>query len=183
MIKSAGKPRWTRAFRHAGSLRMGAGTGQRREAAVAAPAVTVHAAAQAAAALAVAGQGGALGEVLLLSAPGAAGSLGAPWFHAMIATAAAAQPGVPYRAVLDCGDAPGQALAALRAGARLLILDPACPGFAAVAAAAAEVGAEVWPARPVSLDLGRFDPGRPAGRRRLAEWLARGAGDNPAPLG
>ncbi|MBV1798001.1 hypothetical protein [Siccirubricoccus sp. G192] len=151
---------------------MGAGTGQRQEGA--APAVTVHSVAQAAAALAAAGQGGVPGGVLLLSAPGAAGSLGAPWFLAMIADAATAQPGVPHRAALDCGDAPGQALAALRAGARLLILDPACPGFAAVAAAAAETGAKVWPARPASLDLGRSDPGRPGGRRRLAAWLAGG---------
>jgi len=60
-----------------------------------------------------------------------------------------------------------------RAGARLLVLDPAAPAFPAVAAAAAEVGAAVWPERPSALDLGRLDlrhaDGR--GRLRLAEWL------------
>jgi hypothetical protein len=138
----------------------------------AAPAVVVHDAAGARAALALAAPRG----VLLLSAPGAAGSLGAAWFLALVRRAAAdAAPGAPpHWAALDCADDPGPALAALRAGARLLVLDPACPAFAAVAAAAAEAGATVWPARPApALDLRDLDLRRPAGRARLAAWLAR----------
>ncbi len=150
---------------------MGAGTGQRQlgagAAAEAAPAVIVHDPAQAEAALAAAGPRG----VLLLSAPGAAGSLGAAWFLALVARAAAAWPGARHWAALDCGDAPGHALAAIRAGARLLILDPACPAFPAVAAAAAEAGAVVWPVRPPALDLRRLDPQHPGGRAKLAAWL------------
>lgn len=150
---------------------MGARTGQRQaqgdRAAEAAPAVTVHDAAQAEAALAAAGPRG----VLLLSAPGAAGSLGAAWFLAMVARAAQAQPQARYWAALDCADAPGHALAAIRAGARLLILDPACPAFPAVAAAAAEAGAAIWGARPPALDLRRLNPRRPGGWAKLAAWL------------
>jgi hypothetical protein len=133
------------------------------------PAVVVHGLAEALAALDLAGPRG----VLLLSAPGAAGSLGPGWFLAIIAAAAAARPGVPHRAALDCADAPGAALAALRAGARLLVLDPECPAFAAVLGAAKESGAAVWPARPPALDLGRLDLRKPGGRNKLAGWLGR----------
>ena len=132
------------------------------------PAVTVHAAGQAIAAVAAAGPRG----VMLLSAPGAAGFAGPAWFLALAAQAAARFPGTPVEAALDCADAPGTALAAIRAGARRVVLDGACPAFAAVAAAAAEAGARLMPERPPSLDLGRIDAGRPAGAARLAAWLA-----------
>ena len=118
-------------------------------------------------ALALAGPRG----VLLLSAPGAAGSLGAAWFLAIVGQAAAANPKVAHWAALDCGDAPGHALAALRAGARLLVLDRGCAAFPAVAAAAAEVGATLWTARPAALDLARLDLRRAGARRLLAGWL------------
>lgn len=142
------------------------------------PAVVVHHPDDVAAALAAAGPRG----VLLLSAPGAAGSLGAAWFLAMIeAGIGQAAPGreapgpdVSWLAVLDCGDAPGHALAALRAGVRRLILDPGCPAFATMAGAAAEAGATVWPARPPALDLGTLDLRRPRARRLLAAWLTGG---------
>lgn len=138
------------------------------------PAVVVHTAAQAMAALASLPPSGP--GVLLLSPPGAAGSMGAAWFLALVEAAAAAHPARPYRAVLDCADAPGHALAALRAGARTLVLDPACPAFARVATAAEEVGAELWTGRPApALDLARLDLARPAGQARLAAWLGQAA--------
>mgnify|MGYP001189045833 CR=1 FL=1 len=139
------------------------------------PAVTVHGLAQARAALAAAGPRG----VLLLSAPGAAGFAGAAWLLGLVA-AAAARPGVAHRAALDCADAPGTALAALRAGVPLLVLDGACPGFAAVAAAAREVGATVLPDRPPSLDLGTLDLRRRADLARLSAWLAMEAPQDAA---
>jgi hypothetical protein len=160
---------------------MVAGTGQRRGAAAPAPpcprdapAVVAHTPRQAGAALAAAGPRG----VVLLSAPGAAGGIGAAWFLALVAQARdavgneALPAPPPHWAVLDCGNAPGFALSALRAGARLLVLDPAVPAFSAVAAAAAAIGGEVWTARPPALDLGGLDlrEGR-RGNRRLAEWL------------
>jgi hypothetical protein len=161
---------------------MVAGTGQRRGDGAApappcprdAPAVVAHTPRQAGAALAAAGPRG----VVLLSAPAAAGGMGAAWFLALVAQAREAvgnevpTVSTPCWAMLDCGDAPGFALSALRAGARLLVLDPAVPAFSAVAAAAAAVGAAVWTARPPALDLGGLDlrEGR-RGNRRLAEWL------------
>jgi hypothetical protein len=144
------------------------------------PAVTIHAPAEAALALSLAGNRG----VLLLSAPGAAGYLGPDWFLGIVAAAAAAVPGVPHKPVLDCADAPGQALGALRAGLRDLVLDSACPAFAQVAAAAAELGGRVRTVRPASLDLGALDLSRAGARARLAKWLSdaghQGPGDSPA---
>jgi hypothetical protein len=163
---------------------MEAGTGQRRAAAAAPPswpgdasppAVVVHTPRDVRAALAFAGSRG----VLLLSPPGAAGNMGAAWFLALVEQARAAIDGEapPHWAVLDCGNAPGFALQALRAGARTLVLDPAMPAFPAVADAAASLGAALWAERPPALDLGRLDLRAPGGRgnRRLAEWLTGGA--------
>ena len=132
------------------------------------PAVTVHALAQARAALAAAGPRG----VLLLSAPGAPGFAGPAWFLALAERAARDRPGARWAAALDCADAPGTALAAIRAGAGLVVLDGACPAFATVAAAAAEAGAMLLAERPAALDLGRLDLRRRADRARLAAWLA-----------
>lgn len=130
-----------------------------------APALVVRSGAEAAAALALAGGR----RVLLLSPPGAAGFLGAAGWQALLEAAAAA--GLPFDDALCCADAPGLALAALRAGCRGIVLDAACPAFAAVAGAAAESGALLLPARPAALDLGGLDLGKAQGQRRLAAWL------------
>ena len=132
-----------------------------------APALVVRDAAQAAAALALA-QGR---EVLLLSAPGAAAFLGAGGWRALVAAAARDAPGAPFRDALCCAAAPGLALAALRAGCRLLVLERACTAFGQVADAADSVGATLLPARPAALDLSALDLGVPHGRRILAAWL------------
>lgn len=139
-----------------------------------APALVVRSAAEAAAALALAGGQ----RVLLLSAPGAAAFLGAAGWRALLQAAAAASPGRPFEDALCCADAPGLALAALRAGCRGLVLDAACPAFAQVAGAAAEVGAVLLPARPAALDLGALDLGRAHGQRQLAAWLAAAPHDS-----
>ena len=89
------------------------------------PAVVVHDLAQARAALC---EGLAL---TLLSAPGAACFAGAGWWRALIDMARAAHPHTPCQDVLDCADAPGHAMAAVRLGQAILVLDPACPAFAA----------------------------------------------------
>src|SRR5277367_3056433 len=102
--------------------------------------------------------------ITLLSARGAALYAGCGWWRALMAAAAA-----PID-ILDCADAPGHAMAALRIGQQILVLDAACPGFAAVTAAAAALGARVLPGRPPALDLA--DPGA---ERRLLAWLQ---GDN-----
>lgn len=71
--------------------------------------------------------------------------LGPAYWRALIARAEAEFPGQIEADILDCADAPGLAMAALRAGCRYLLLDPACPGFAAVQSAAATIGARVAP--------------------------------------
>lgn len=139
-----------------------------------APALVVRGAAEAAAALALAGGQ----RVLLLSASGAAGYLGAAGWRALLQATAGAAPGAPFDDALCCADAPGLALAALRAGCRGLVLDAACPAFAQVAGAAAELGALLLPARPAALDLAELDLRTPRGQRRLAAWLAAAPHDS-----
>jgi len=107
--------------------------------------------------------------VALLSGEAAAGYAGCLWWRELVAAARAAHPATPALDILDCGDAPGHAMAALRAGQRILVLSPACPAFAAVASAAAALGATVLPARPPALDLRTR-----RARRALAGWLAAG---------
>ncbi|MFN6251620.1 MAG: hypothetical protein ACK4Y5_06030 [Acetobacteraceae bacterium] len=132
------------------------------------PAVVVHGREHAAWALRVAdGQ-----PVLLVSAPGAALNVGPGWFKAVLDQAAAAHPGAPFTAALDCAGAPGAALAALRAGFKLVIFDLGHPSAASVLGAAAEAGAEVLGARPEALDLGTLDPRRRDDERRIAALFA-----------
>jgi len=100
--------------------------------------------------------------VTLLSGPGAAIYAGCGWWRALVAASGATGPDI-----LDCADAPGRAMEALRAGCRLLVLDPAVPAGDLVAARAAAVGARVLAERPPALDLAE-----PGSLRRLDAWLA-----------
>jgi len=104
--------------------------------------------------------------LVLLSAAGAAIFAGPGWWLALMRHAVARHPGLVAADMLDCADAPGLALAALRLGQKSLILDPACPAFAAVAATAAGLGATVRAARPPALDLAER-----GADRRLRAWL------------
>jgi hypothetical protein len=127
------------------------------------PAVIIHSLADARSALQI----GA--PVTLLSAPGAALYAGCGWWRAMVQRARAEFPHVPMTDILDCADASGQALAAVRIGQHMLVLTPDAPGWDAVAAIAAQQGGTVLSARPPALDLAAGNA-----RRRLAAWL-RGA--------
>jgi hypothetical protein len=126
-----------------------------------APAVVVHGLPHALTALAT-GR-----KVTLISAVGAGRYAGAAWWLALIEAVREATPLVPFDDALDCGDAPGAAMAALRLGQRRLILAPECPAFRAVAGAAATLGAVVEAERPLALDLAR-----PGAAWRLEAWLA-----------
>jgi hypothetical protein len=126
------------------------------------PAVVVHGLRQARTALAPGL------PVTLLSARGAALIAGCGWWRALMQAA-----GAEFD-ILDCADAPGYAMAALRIGQRAIVLDPG-PAFPAVSAAAATLGAIVLPERPPALDLAE-----PGAERRLPAWLQ---GDNATPLG
>lgn len=132
------------------------------------PAVVVHGRAQAEWALRVA----AGRPVLLVSAPGAALNAGPGWFKAVLEQAAAEHPDARLHAALDCAAAPGAALAALRAGFKLVIFDLGHPAAASVLGAAAEAGAEVLGIRPEALDLGTLDPRRRDDERRISALFA-----------
>ncbi len=108
--------------------------------------------------------------VTLLSAPGAGMYAGVGWWRALIA-AAAVPPHTPD--VLDCGDAPGRALEALRGGQALLILHCNPDVWLDIEARAARQGAALLAARPPSLDLAGH-----GAARRLAGWLAGRASGN-----
>lgn len=137
------------------------------------PAVTVHGPADARRALAPGL------PVTLLSAEGAACFAGCAWWRALVDRARAEAPGVEAPDVLDCADAPGRAVEALRAGCRWIVLAPSCPAFADVVARAESSGAVVLAARPAALDLRPTRRGHdPA--RGLEAWLRR---DRYAPLG
>lgn len=130
------------------------------------PAVVVHGLEHALAALA---QGL---PITLLSAPGAGAFAGALWWRELVAQARAAHPATPCTDILDCADAPGRAMAAIRAGQAILVLDPACPAFARVASLA-----RVLPARPAALDLGLR-----GAERQVRAWLRGATDDSIAPL-
>jgi hypothetical protein len=132
------------------------------------PAVVVHGRGQAEWVLRVA----AGRPVLLVSAPGAALNVGPAWFKAVLDQAAAVHPGASFQAALDCAAAPGAALAALRAGFKLVIFDLGHPAAASVLGAAAEAGAEVLGTRPEALDMAGLDPRRRDDERRITALFA-----------
>ncbi len=137
-----------------------------------APCVIVHGAAD----LAVACAPG-LG-LTLLSAPGAAGTLGALWWRALVRDARRSWPSLIIADRLDCGSAPGRVLEALQCGQRHLVLAP-CPAFAALATLVAAQGGSLLDVAPAALDLARR-----GAERRLAAWLAQpDADDTQRPLG
>jgi len=107
--------------------------------------------------------------VTLLSAPGAALFAGCLWWREVVRQAREIVPEADATDVLDCADASGLALSALRTGQQAIVLYEHSPGYAAVVAIARGCGARVLPAAPAALDLA----GRGAARR-LEEWL-RGA--------
>lgn len=110
------------------------------------PAVIVHGLGDAVAALSRAEAGEC--AVTLLSAPGAALYAGCGWWRALVEAARARHPNVPCMDILDCADATGHALAALRIGVARLVLRPEAPGRAAVVAIAESLGGFVLPEPP-----------------------------------
>jgi hypothetical protein len=99
--------------------------------------------------------------VTLLSAPGAALYAGCYWWQALIE---AAETDSPH--FLDCADAPGRAVEALKLGLPGLILTCEAELFTAVASIAQAQGATLLAAAPPALDLAAR-----TAARELGAWL------------
>ncbi len=82
------------------------------------------------------------GRPVLVSGEAAALFAGCLWWRCMI-DLACAETGIACDDWLDCADAPGQAMAALRVGCRGLIVAPDMPGLAALRAVASGLGARI----------------------------------------
>lgn len=122
-------------------------------------AVIVHSLAEAKAALAPGV------PVLLLSMEAAAGSVGPAWWREVVAAARAAYPETDVETLLDCGDAPGPAMAALAAG----VTELSFHGSATARQKLREMGAALQPRPTEALDLSlERDPAR-----ACRNWLAR----------
>jgi hypothetical protein len=124
------------------------------------PAVIVHGLADAKAAM-VPGL-----PVTLLSAPGAAVFAGCLWWREIVATARNVYQNTAATDILDCADASGMAMGALRSGVFRLVLWPDAPGWNRVAAIAERAGGFVLRQAPPALDLGQRNA-----IRRLNAWL------------
>jgi hypothetical protein len=104
--------------------------------------------------------------VTLLSAPGAAGFAGCLWWQQLVAAARSGHPQTQAMDILDCADASGLAMGALREGVCRLVLWPNAPAWSAVAAIAARQAGFVIPQAPPALDLRERNA-----IRRLHSWL------------
>ena len=93
--------------------------------------------------------------ILLLSAPRAAETVGPSWFQAVVEEGRTEFPNLIIRAMLDCGDSPGYALAALRHGIKYICFD----GHTAdkIADISNHFNAKLFRSRPESLDLYKLE--------------------------
>lgn len=141
------------------------------------PRIVIHAPEHADAALAAAAEAGR--PVILQSPPACALVQGAAWFRTLTEAALARRPDAEALPVLDCGDAPGLALAALRDGAPAVRLSGHPDAREAVADIAMQMGArfDTAPLSPRHDLLDSPDP-HAACRRFLA--LDDDAGGTPA---
>lgn len=114
-------------------------------------AVIVHDLDHARAAIAAAADLGVAVE--LWSAAAAAASAGAGWFDAVIRQARRDRPDGDVVAVLDCGDRPDLAQAALRQGLRHICFRGSRSVAGRLADIAAQSGATLHRSRPKALDL------------------------------
>jgi hypothetical protein len=99
--------------------------------------------------------------VTLLSAPGAALYAGCLWWQALIEAAE-----TDSQHFLDCADAPGRAVEALKLGLPGIILSCEAALFTAVASIARAQGAVLLAAAPPALDLAVR-----GAERKLCAWL------------
>ena len=99
--------------------------------------------------------------VTLLSGPAAAVYAGCLWWQQLLEAA-----DFTGLALLDCADAPGRALEALKLGLGGIILTCPQAAFAVVSEIAAAQGAVLLPQAPKALDLAQY-----GAARQLEVWL------------
>ena len=122
-----------------------------------APAVEIRSIADARAAAAAAGQLGL--SVMLVSIRAGASSLGPLAFQAMVEATRAEHPLARIESAIDCADAEGRVLHAVRAGCAAAIYDGRADVAARLAEIAAAAGARLLTERPPALSLaGARDP-------------------------
>lgn len=131
-------------------------------------AITVHNLDHARCALAAASELGV--PVTLLSPPHGAGYLGAGYFLALAEKATAEHPDAEASWILDCGDAPGLALGALRLGCAAIRFTGPAPVRKKIADIAKQSGAAIDNRRYQVLDLLTQDDAPAAARA----WLGGG---------
>jgi hypothetical protein len=105
--------------------------------------------------------------ITLLSAPGSALFAGCLWWREIVREARDAVPDANATDILDCADASGLAVSALRLGQQAVVLSDQAPGYSSVLAIAQELGARVLPIAPPALDLAER-----GAARHLEAWLA-----------
>ena len=143
--------------------------------------IVIHSLAHARAALAAAASLSV--PVTLHSAPGAGAQAGPAWFERVIAAARAEFPHVAVTAILDCDDAPGAVMAALRwlkepgRTAVMLSFSGEASAAARLRDMAAVIGVELICGTPPGLDL-RTEPDALAACR---VWLAETTAERVAP--
>lgn len=91
--------------------------------------------------------------VTLISDPGAANNVGVGYFATLIRLSKAEFPDVTAYGVLDCGQAGGRALAALRSGLDAIIYTADGPSFLRLADIAEDLGVGMSDERPKALEL------------------------------
>jgi fructose/tagatose bisphosphate aldolase len=110
-------------------------------------------------------------SVMLLSADGAAAYAGPSWFAHLIDDAHTRFPEVTVVGVLDCGDQPGLAMAALRDGFSIVRFDG--PTFDKIANIAAQLDAQALQHRPKCLTLDNLRQDSAILCSACEEWLQR----------
>jgi hypothetical protein len=91
--------------------------------------------------------------VAVISGPGGGSYAGPGWFNAVIETAQSECPEVPVTAILDCDDASGHVLGALRAGVKAVRFTGRADVAAKLADIAASQGAVLLTGDIETLDL------------------------------
>jgi hypothetical protein len=133
--------------------------------------VVVHSLAQAQAALVAAAQCGAAVE--LISPPAASSTMGIGYFRTLVDLATHPLPEIYLDATMDCGDATGHALAALRVGFKRVVLAGHPDARRRVAAIARRCGARLVARPRGALDLLEVRDPAAACRALLAARIAK----------